>query len=657
MAVINPNDIWSSWNSNNVSSLPQPYQVDPWGFNPSQMPPNDPYDPWANPQHQTFNPFAPYPNYGGYDLNDPNTWWNPQYQPDDPSAGGGSDGGIGGGVGAGGTGAQTQSPPTSGPPASPLGPYPRPPQGVGGTGAGYQGSSWYSPSTYGSGVMSFSRPSAPWYDISNDYNDQFERMSEQDRLAAYAFGHGMDQDLMDAGNRSDAARWGILGDLMTQPHGYGDIFAGSGGYAPEEANDILQGDSVAGAVASDEDLQGLNYTNEDYESLYGNPWETQGIARDRLSHMWEVQGEGNKRQREAFGENGYLESRVRPTVDPTKLRQGEDYLGNMLGGVRSLAGAYEDIYDPSTLSTSQEFLDNYMWSPEDTENLGWRAARDVGFQTANKNASLERALAAEGNSGPLAFAAARNANDLTGTIAANEAMQDARLRGKELELNSFMDRENVRQDANRYLADSRAAAARDTSGKALAAMEGAEAQRIAAEQGYSDRAYNMESDIGSRRLQNEKDILAQEAELGRYDTDTILNETRYGEGTQTQRRTDAINNRINNVGNLLNTKYSQRMGAGDVLSNRYQGIYDARRADQQEGRGFLRDTTQSMANEAQNARGQRIQSANNTLTQGQNASRSAVEAWYKRKVLPSALERAANVAIGVAGAFGPNGGG
>lgn len=239
---------------------------------------------------------------------------------------------------------------------------------------------------------------------------------------------------------------------------YGGIASGGGGYSDAEKQQILNNPALQSLQLSQDQANSNYLTPEEQAGIKGNP----NTASDYLSN---AQG-GINANLNAYGDqvNGALgdqSTNVNKALTDTStgVRQAagqtyadmsgiQNYMNPAINNnLKDTASGVRSYVDPSKLTTSNEYNQNYNVTPQDQQNILDQAGRTVGNQEMSDEARLVQAGNAQGNMSPLAMASARQRLRQTGAINEADAMSNAAIRAKQLQLDTTQQRENTRLGA------------------------------------------------------------------------------------------------------------------------------------------------------------------------------------------------------------------
>lgn len=439
---------------------------------------------------------------------------------------------------------------------------------------------------------------------------------------------------------------------------YEGIANGYGGYSDQEK----------AAIQNNAYLNGLQLTPEEMQGIYGDPYRAyQQLGLDEQS-MDSATGSRYDAVRGAMnqGDTGINNAltdagtNVRGSVynqrtamrndlsDIAALTRGEQDQaeGNVRG---ALAGedAYTRSYiDPVKLGLSDEYKNTYNVTPEDMQNIRNKAGRAVGSQEAMDEQNLAMAANAQGNTSPLAIESARARMRQQGAVASANAMSNADIAAKQLQLSTEQSRENTRLGAESNIANIGTGTELALGGRRTAAETQLGAQGLNNEQYMGNASLGTETTLGAAEQGAEQYLGAQQQQarqfqssqrtaaeqtLGaanmaseQYKTGTNLAAGQQAEGAQQSRATQVAGNR-------------QQTGQyiyGQTAQNN-TNFATQRLTAEQEYRNYLAQQ-QGGANQNVTIGNQQRLGAYGTQTGAQNASTGTAIVNYKT---PSATEK------------------
>ena len=456
---------------------------------------------------------------------------------------------------------------------------------------------------------------APDMQTGDPYN-----MIQDDRRVIYDRGNRIDQDLRDTTQYRDSEedRYGAAADsaydnLMDMP-----------GYTSEEAAGIQRTEQYGALPTSQGDIDAMYQTDAeraaaegDTNSYYGwyDPAQQESIDRDSAQWQRNEYRGGVGRMDTA---TDVQDAAMQGATDPTRLRLDAGYGGQQMDAVGGMESNVRGAIDPTKLSLSERFQGRYPMSDEDVELRATEGAQRVGNQYRSAIGELQQSALEAGNASPMAVAAARarldrqSASDaaLTSLSLKNAARQEQAQREKDLE--------SMRLDAEGGQAGLKTNAELTLGGQRIGVGQDVEGRRIAAEQGYTDRAVDVAARTGAARrgigeftgtqgVGMEAGIGGQMADTQRYITDRgtdiamdkdAANVDRARYGYEARRGTQQYGN---------DTRFGQGLDVTDRQAAGSQTVADARRAGEGEYRGYVADSRNTQAGLGSDARGQRIQ--------------------------------------------------
>jgi predicted RNA-binding protein YlxR (DUF448 family) len=442
-------------------------------------------------------------------------------------------------------------------------------------------------------------------------------MAENDRLRAIQRGDYIGDELDNrVGQQS-----GLEDYYLYRGLGEYDALAQTPGYTPDEQANIIREGELRDLLNID---YGSNYLSPwEEEQIYGNPYRgmdafnpgaTEGIAYDWTGYI----SDALSQQEGQLGHNlDRTRSELGAAIDPSRLSLSGAYQSNQDRVLSQTAGGVNAAIDPGKLGLSQEYQRSYEFGPEDEQRMVTQAASGAGARYAGLADEAERRMAAAGTTNPLALAAIKErlANDAAAE--SWDAVNDMRIRAKQLGLDVAQNREMTRLGAERDIAGRRTQAAFGLGDMALGAGSEREQLRLGAERGISDRLLRAAETAGrmgqegiqyagSSRLSNEQQMANRLLGLGERNQERAIDLLRSGEAEQQRRAAYVAGNRQDvNMANQAN-RFNRGYQTSGALSGRYTGVADARREGQREGREYSRWGQQQASGNVNTANQQRI---------------------------------------------------
>jgi len=680
---------WDMPNTNNNGGASSSLSPNPWFNDWSQYNQPDTSDYWSGTGGFDFDSMSDEELLAalGIDDNYLNSWdgttipWDdpgftfPGETPDPNSGGVGSGtgaGGVsGGGSGGGGTGSRPPWTPATGgaypgsggdgaggggttpPPATGSGDGGVPGGGYGGGGynprPGFDSSAYINP--IGGGVYG---PTSPFFDVSNEVPDT---ELGQNRLAAYGWLHGADQSLLDEINRDQTMQSYLLADMFNAPKGYGGILGGNTGYYDQsllggdrgEWQDILQQEMTDQALATPDELEQLKLKEHEATKIEGSPYAAFDMVRGEMAPLGENVDATTGQLRRVYGD---LDTNLQGAINRNKLQLAPEFQNNQFDVIDSSVDPFLAINDPAYLGLSDEFNQNFRFDPYDKQAMMDQAARYVQFGNQATNDRLMREAAGRGNTSVLALNRARQENNLTGDISAADAMTDAAIKAKGLQLDVTQGKEGMRLGAEQDMANRSYDFLNNTTGNYLDTIRGAESMRLGSEQDISNRLTDAAKTNAGMQYQAEADIGDRGQDFGRYKINTLGSLMTDAEQKASDRALTNYQARTSGDQAALNTRYGQYMPASEALSSRFSNLYGQKKAEEKEGRDFLTNLYGTTLGNKRDTWTQRTNAAGGMIGLANNASggRQDLSTWDK---IMQGVNAGAGIAGTIAGARKP----
>lgn len=324
---------------------------------------------------------------------------------------------------------------------------------------------------------------------------------------------------------------------------YEPILRGRGGYSPEEAASLRM---------SPAEEQGMYLQPWEQAGMMGNPEEAFRYYNPGL--LWGNVGETEARMREGLAEGGM----------GIRGAYGYGEAGEQAELAR-LRGGLDVAIDPDRLRLSEGFAEDYPLSDQEIQQMAELSGRAAGMRYQSAYDDIARRAAASGTTSPLALGALSSRLNREGAIEGSDAITRARLGGLALQRDQIAEAERMRLGAEQGLTDRQIDAAMGYGGYALGTFGRGADRRVGGEQYLLGQRMGAEGDIGGLKSQT-----------GQYLTDRGMDYQRYAEGERARRMADLAYNRQGTNQYLSEQRYG-----------RNRDIYGQRRADEQEGRGYL----------------------------------------------------------------------
>lgn len=353
--------------------------------------------------------------------------------------------------------------------------------------------------------------------------NSIDAMAQNNRNRAVTGGEQIGQNL----SNYTGYQYGQSADFQDRLNSAWDPIAqGRGGYTDAQKAAILNNQYLQSLQLSPEQAQGNYLTGDEQAGITGNPYAAHDYAEgagQNITGLYSnfagqvgdalgaqnnaISGQlvgGANNIRGAYNENaGRQYHNLSDIAGLTRGAQDvarsttEGAYGQMRGDVGSALSAEQraamSYVDPRALTVSDEYSRNYGVSPEDMQAIENKAGRTVGAQAAMDEENLQQQARAQGNTSPLALTAARNRIRQTGAVNSANAMSDAAINAKQLQLQTSQNRENTRLGAEQHYAGL---------GTGTSLALGNDAVRAA--QNVGQIGVNAEMGLGTQGLQNEQ---------------------------------------------------------------------------------------------------------------------------------------------------------
>lgn len=470
--------------------------------------------------------------------------------------------------------------------------------------------------------------------------------TENDRALALQRGEQLNSDLT---NYTDQ-QYGEAGNFSDlQGAAYQGIASGQGGYSGDEKNAILRQD----------ELSSLQQTPEEANQNYLSTDEQKGIMGDAGAAYHQLGKDeagvdlaSNNRDQYARGEfnsgrdavNSSLAAQdtgVRGAVDKQRELANATLVGE--------ANNARKYLDPNALNTSAEYNNAYNFGGRDMQDIVDKAGRTVGQGAAANEDRLLQDANAQGNTSPLALQAARNRIQQTGQVGSADAMTDARINAKQLQLQTAQNKENTRLGAAQSYANLGTGTELNLGQDAMDMQNTLGAAQIGAESYLGDQHVKAQQSLGQQGTQLEKDIGQSHIDIGTKGAEMNLAAGQAADAANSARAGQVATNRqATSVGNQT-TQYNRGKAAYDTESAANKDFATTRLGQEAEYRKTLADRQSQAAQGAQVGNAQRA-GVYGTQTGAVNAAEGNAIVNYK---VPSATEKIlGGIASVVAGADG-----
>ncbi len=500
------------------------------------------------------------------------------------------------------------------------------------------------------------------------FGDEIDKMAQNNRGLAVGGGMQLGQNL----NNYTRFNYGQAADLRDQQtSAYDQIAQGRGGYTDDEKEAILNNPELQKLRLSQGDKDS-NYLSEGEQAgISGNPYQAAGYAKDATDQMSglygnfagqigddlgsqeasvnaAMQGAGAHTRGEV---NTYGNKSDQELSDIAQLTRGAvgDTRSGVEGAVGQAGSNVRSYIDPNELTASDEYMKNYQVGPQDMQGILNQAGRAVGSRAVMDEELLNQQANANGNVNPMALAAARNRIRVTGGINAGNAMSDAAIKAKQLQLSTSQGRENTRLGAEQGYAGMGTANEQQLGQQDVNSQMGLGQQELANEQYMGTNTLGQQNKVSDAALQNEQYLgtqnVAGQQGLGASrlsNTQQLLGtgmqQAQYGAGLNTAALQGAEQQASGRAGTLAGNRQTTNQYNQGQDFTRGSAIYNAgsaanlgfannKQAQEGEYRGYL-GTAQNQANQNTTI-GQQQQITNQgQMVQGANQATTGAVANY-----------------------------
>lgn len=474
--------------------------------------------------------------------------------------------------------------------------------------------------------------------------DPFKQL-QQNRMAAKGTGDAINQATVDAQNQygqreADAANAveRNVSSLEQTP-----------GYTPQEASQINV--DYGQFRTSPEDLGKEFLTREEQGQIRGNPY-----AASRYFNRGALTGMTNEAVgRERAATEG-LRSGLNEAIDPEQSNAAvQNQMVRMGSAFGDESGRLKSAIDREKLGLDSDFAARQM-TDRDAQDMQDMAGRTVGNRYRSAQEDVARRAAAEGNSSPLAIAAAREQLERDSAADAGDAMTQARIGARQAQFGRARDIEGMRLGTEQDISSRGMQAANELGGRQMQAIEKAGSDELENAQQQQALRLRAAGQGGQADIETAYRTGQQTLDTEQQNQNTEMGLAQRGEQSQQQRDAALAANRQQTQTGVNSTGYQQGMQTSQATSQGAQAVGNARRQGQAQAID-ARQKQQGMAQEGGTAaRGQQIQNANVT-NQGVNEASSQAGRYKLGKASqPGIFDKAVGAAAGAASAFFEDGG-
>lgn len=466
--------------------------------------------------------------------------------------------------------------------------------------------------------------------------------ARQDRI--YAYGRGEE---LDAGYRDDLSNANrALGGYSARADEYfGPLAGGQGGVRGSELDRILQREELNALQMTPEEIEGSYLTGEEQRQILGDPNNRRKFFNPNYENQIFDETQGFRRGAvDDYGRD------LRGAYDPNNLRAPSGYYGALADSRDQFASNSREALDPSGLTVSDQFLQDYKLTPEQQQDMITSAAATVGTRDKAAIGELERRARAAGTN-PLGVAAFRQRTERESSANAADAALRAKVTANEVAAERMRTGEDMRLRYGQNLANMRTGVERDIADSGYRTAQAAEATRSGVERDIADRNTYAADRAGQARIGNETDLARERLGLQQSIADRGDARERDVDDAWTNRQRDIALNRQGTQQYVAGQRYNRGLGASDRLSNRYQYGADTTRDDAREGRAYYAGQVTQANQNAQRGMDRRLQLYGQQTGAGQDATRTSGQLYESQQNRPRTWERIAGAGLGTLAMF------
>lgn len=452
------------------------------------------------------------------------------------------------------------------------------------------------------------QPPAPSYSGYNRYTgNNLKQMISNDRDLALGRGDELYQQAKDRAANEGQVRenYRAYGDEVYDP-----MIGGRGGYSPEEREAIMREGDFGNFMTNEEGYQN-NFLNDNERSqIAGQPWNR--AAYFNPDAMDARQNESADKQRGAVDDMG---RGLYESVDGQKLGLSDGYSRGVDSTLSGAESRVRGAYDPAALRANEGALNRIRMTPQEEQDIITKAGISAGTKYAAATGEMDRKARAAGLD-PVAAAAMRGRYLRNANADAADAMTGARVQASNARAGRETTAENLRMGGERTAADIGTGTEMALANQRLNANTTREGMRLDTERDISGRRADVAKTIGQTRLGAEQGINAQQRQQAQFNAGMGTDIATGIERDENERARYIASNRQQTSRANQQQRFQQGAGRNEALSGRATQIANQRRADAQEGRGWIRDQA-GVAN--QNAQNEYNRQGQTYATQGQLA--------------------------------------
>lgn len=432
---------------------------------------------------------------------------------------------------------------------------------------------------------------------------------------------------------------------------------GQGFNQQQQANILgLNGDGsgLAGVNTLSGDPNQFQFSQGQQNAIMGNP---NSVAAATDAGVNTMQGLAATNAVNAIGQAQGAGNSITGSVNPSAFNLDPSYrpaIGQALG---TEASTLNSAVNNPNLQLSNQFNQNYQFTPQDAQNMTNAAMLGAGQMYAAQNQQLATQAAAQGNASPLAIAAMQQQNNLQSANSQSQAALNAAVQAKQMGLGVTQTAEQMRLGTAQDIAASQMQAGESLAGTQIGAQNSM--QQMALNGAQMGQGLNLQANLGAGQLGQSASQYAGNLmnSAGQYGVGAEQQGNMYADTSGSNRALGLAQNQQQTGMYNQATAYNQNMGVNNAMSNRYQGVYGANQGYLGQYAGAMQNNQQfyqSGANQnwgqQANVYGQQQNAYNNQYNQMRNTATSAY--GMQQPGLWSKLGGAAINALGAAASAG-----
>lgn len=452
---------------------------------------------------------------------------------------------------------------------------------------------------------------------------------------------GLDADVSGYGSDEAAYRSKVNDSL--------DNLEQTPGYTSGEAAGI--GRDYTGLQTGADALGGRQLTDAEKGAIMGNPNAAQGFYDpSKLTGM--AQDSTGKQLTATGGLKSGMSDAINPAAQNKALGDEGTGLVSSFGDEKT---ATEAAVDPSKLGVSSDYASTEKMTPQQQQDIETAAGTSVGNRYQSDIDQLNRSAAAQGNTSPMAVAAATRDYERDAAAQAGDAETNARIAASNAAAGREQTAETTRLGAEEDISSRKQQNAQTLGQQQLSAVE------RYGQQGIDIGSQTMQDRLNAAQVGGEADIATadrtgqeeQQTEAGNQATGQKL--ATAADVTGSQRAGEVAGNRQQTTADVQNTQFNQGMTTGQATAAGQKQVADTRIAGDTAYRAGVAGQESEAQTGQQTAEGQKIGAygaqtgtygAQNSGTN--NATQTAVQANAQPSTFDKVLGTVAGAAAGAA---------